>query len=163
MPIPIDYSKLAPQDVLEIAALIEYEAQERYEVFADHLETSGDHAAASFFLRMAELEGAHGAQLTSRRVTRFSDLPSHIRDVVEWDVEGPSLERSMASLTVAQAIGMALASEVRARDFYGEALEHLTDPAVNAVLAELREDEIDHIRILEARRSEESRKSNVKS
>jgi hypothetical protein len=36
VPIPIDFSKLTPQDVLEIANLIEHEAQERYEVFADH-------------------------------------------------------------------------------------------------------------------------------
>lgn len=163
MPIPIDFSKLGPQDVLEIANLIEHEAQERYEVFADHMVTSGDHASAAFFLRMAELERAHGAQLSSRRITRFSDLPSRIRDVVEWDVEGPPLERSLTSLTVAEALEMAIASEVRARDFYGEALEQLSDPAVNAVLAELREDEIGHIRILETRRAEESRKSNVSS
>ncbi len=75
MPIPIDFTKLSPQDVLEIAAFIEHEAMERYETFAAHLEVAGDRGAAAFFLTMAELEGAHGARISARRVARFADLP----------------------------------------------------------------------------------------
>ncbi len=153
MPIPIDFTKLSPQDILEIAAFIEHEAMERYETLAAHLEVAGDRGAAAFFLKMAELEGAHGAQISARRVARFADLPSHIRDAVEWDVEGPSLDRATTKFTVGQALETALASEARARDFYAEALEHLVEPAVAAVLQELRGDEIEHIRMLEQRRA----------
>lgn len=153
MPIPIDFTKLSPQDVLEVAAFIEHEAKERYETFAAHLEAAGDRSAAAFFLTMAKLEGAHGARISARRVARFADLPVHIRDVVEWDVEGPPLDRDRTGLTAAQALEIALASEVRARDFYTEALEHLVDPAVAAVLAELRADEVEHIGMLERRRA----------
>ncbi len=153
MPIPIDFTKLSPQDVLEIAAFIEHEAKERYETFAAHLESVGDRGAAEFFLTMAKLEGAHGARISARRVARFADLPVHIRDVVEWDVEGPALDRDTTKLTAAKALEVALASEIRARDFYTEALEHLVDPAVAAVLAELRGDEVEHIGMLEQRRA----------
>ncbi len=152
MPIPIDFSKLGPQDVLQVAAFIEHEAQERYELFADQLEANGERDAATFFRRMAELEAAHGGELSARRVTRFADLPAHVRDAAEWDVEGPELDRSRVRLSVADAVAMGIASEERARDFYAEALEHMVDPAVAAVLEELRADEVEHIRLLEEQR-----------
>jgi rubrerythrin len=153
VPIPIDFSKLSPQDILDIAAFIEEEARERYETFAAHMEAAGDLGAARFFLKMAELEGSHGAQVTARRQTRFSDLPSHVRNAVEWDVEGPPLDRSRRSFTVAEALDLAVASEVRARDFFAEAAEHLVDPAVAAVLRELHGDEVQHIKMLAERRA----------
>ena len=149
MAIPIDFSKLGPQDILDVASFIEHEAQERYELFAQHLETEGERAAAAFFRRMAELEAAHGAELVGRRITRFADLPARVRDAVEWDVEGPSLDRSRVRLTVGEAVEIGIASEERARDFYAEALEHMVDVQVAAVLEELREDEVSHIRLLE--------------
>jgi len=153
VPIPIDFSKLSPQDILDIASFIEDEAQERYETLAAHMESAGDLGAATFFLKMAELEGAHGAQVSARRQRRFSDLPSHVRDAVEWDVEGPPLDRSRTSFTVVEALDLAVASEVRARDFFAEAAEHLVEPAVAAVLRELHGDEVQHIRMLEEKRA----------
>ena len=153
MPIPIDFSKLSPQDILDIAAFIEDEARERYETFAAHMETAGDLGAAAFFLKMAELEGAHGAKVAARRRTRFADLPAHLRNAVEWDVEGPPLDRSRTSFTVAEALDLAVASEVRARDFYAEAAEQLVDPAVAAALRELHGDELQHIRMLEEKQA----------
>ncbi len=153
MPIPIDFSKLRAQDILDVAAFIEHEACERYEVFAEYLDAQGERGAAAFFRRMAQLEAAHGAELAGRRVTRFADLPAHVRDAVEWDVEGPSLDRSRLRLSVAEAVEIGLASEERARDFYAEALEHLVDPEATRVLEELRADEVSHVRLLEVERS----------
>lgn len=149
MPIPIDFSKLAAQDVLDLASFIEHEAEERYLTFAVHLEAHGDAEGAAFFRRMAALEGAHGAQIEGRRVVRFADLPGHVRDAVEWDVEGPRLDRSRTSLGVGEAFALALASEVRARDFFAGALEHLTEPRTAEVLAELHGDEVGHVRMIE--------------
>ena len=153
MPLPIDWSKLTARDVLDIAAYIEAEAQERYEHFAAHLDRSGESEAAGFFRHMAELEGAHGAQVSERRRVRFADLPASVRDAVEWDVEGPALDRSTATLTTERAFELALASEERARDFFAEASEHLADEATAAVLAELHRDEISHIALLHHIRS----------
>jgi rubrerythrin len=153
VPVPIDFSKLSPGDILDIAAFIEHEAQERYELFADHLDGVGERDAAAFFRRMAELEAAHGSELSTRRITRFSDLAPHVRDAVVWDVEGPPLDRSRIHLSVPEAVAIAIASEERARDFYAEALEHLVDPQVSAVLEELRADEVGHIRLLEEQRA----------
>jgi len=154
MPLPIDFSKLAPQDVLDLAAYIEREAQQRYELFAAHLGDSGDLEAARFFLQMAALEGAHGAQLGRRRAHEFDGLPAHLRDVLEWDVEGPPLDRKVAALSLEAALEMALESERRARDFFAEAMEHVTGDGVQRVLAELHEDELAHIRMIEERRAQ---------
>ncbi len=149
MPIPIDFSKLAAQDVLDLASFIEHEAEERYLTFAVHLEAYGDADGAAFFRRMAALEGAHGAQIEVRRTARFADLPGHVRDAVEWDVEGPQLDRSRTSLGVNEAFGMALASEIRARDFFAGALEHMTGTRTAEMLAELHRDEVGHVRMIE--------------
>jgi rubrerythrin len=149
--LPIDFSKLAAQDVLDIAAFIEREAQQRYEAFADHLERQGNTDAARFFRDMAILEGSHGQAVTNRREREFDGLPAHLRDVVDWDVEGPEMDHDVSKLSAADGTEMALASERRARDFYAEAIEHLADPAVTAVLADLHRDEIYHIRLLEER------------
>lgn len=149
MPTPIDFSKLSPHDVLDLAAFIEHEAEERYLTFAVHLEVSGDADGAAFFRRMAALEGAHGAEIEVRRVKRFADLPGHVRDTVEWDVEGPQLDRSRTSVGPEEAFGMALASEVRARDFFAAALEHMTEPRTAEMLAELHGDEVGHVRMIE--------------
>lgn len=153
MPLPIDYSKLDAQDVLDIAAFIEHEAEQRYEAFADHMEAQGDPESARFFRYMAELEGKHGAVVTARRESEYGGLPARLRDVVEWDVEGPPLDRSARRLSSEAALELALCSEQRARDFFAEAQEHLTDPQVAKVLAELHRDEEDHIRMLEERRA----------
>jgi rubrerythrin len=151
VPLPIDFSKLAAQDVLDIAAFIEREAQQRYEAFADHLERQGETDAAHFFRDMAILEGSHGAAVTNRRERDFDGLPAHLRDVVDWDVEGPEMDHDVSRLSALEATEIALASERRARDFYAEAIQHLADPAVTAVLADLHRDEIYHIRLLEER------------
>jgi rubrerythrin len=153
MPLPIDWSKLTARDVLDIAAYIEHEAQQRYEVFAAHLDRAGESEAARFFMHMAELEGAHGAQVIERRRVRFVDLPGSVRDAVEWDVEGPALDRTLASLTIERAFDLALASEERARDFFAEASKHLADQATATVLAELHRDEIAHVLMLHEMRS----------
>jgi rubrerythrin len=159
MPIPIDFSKLRAQDILDIATFIEHEAQERYEYFADHLERQGDAVSAGFFRMMAALEGAHGAQVGARRTTRFAGLPAHLRDAVEWDVEGPPLDNDVQQLPVEAALEMAIASERRAREFFREALDHLTDTATRDVLAELHRDEVGHIAMLEEQRARLARKA----
>ncbi len=148
MSLPIDWSKLEPQDILDIAAFIEHEAQERYLLFADHLDRQGDSEAASFFRLMAELEGVHGNQVSGRRRSRFADLPGHLRDAVEWDVEGPQLNRETVSLSIREAFALALACEERARDFFAEACDHLVDEKSRELLAELHRDEISHVRML---------------
>lgn len=153
MPLPIDWSKLAPQDILDIAAFIEHEAQERYLYFAEHLDRQGEGEAAAFFRYMAQLEGAHGEHVSQRRQVRFADLPGHVRDAVEWDVEGPTLDRGVTSLSLAEAFTLAVASEERARDFFAEACDHLVEERARRVLAELYRDEVGHVRMLEQMRA----------
>jgi len=149
VPLSIDFAKLSAQDVLDIAAFIEREAQERYDLFADHLASVGEADAARFFRQMAELEAAHGEKATRRRGRDFADLPAHVRNVAEWDVEGPPLDRGVDRLSLGEAIEIALASEARARDFYAAAAEFFVDAPTHRILDDLGRDEIAHIRLLE--------------
>lgn len=149
MPLPIDFAKLSAQDVLDVAAFIEREAQERYTSFADHLASAGEADAARFFRQMADLEAAHGEQVKRRRGREFGGLPAHLRDVVLWDVEGPALDRDVTHLTLADAIAIALASEARARDFFAGATEFFVDAPTRRVLDDLCRDEIGHIALIE--------------
>jgi erythrin-vacuolar iron transport family protein len=159
--IAVDFAKLGPGDVLDLAAFIEHEARERYELFADHLEREGEMSAAQFFRHMAELEDAHGEHLARRRERRFAGLPAHLRDAVEWDVEGPPLDRDATRLALARALEIALASERRARDFFAGAMEFLVDEPTRRVLSELRDDEVAHIRMLEEYRDALSASGSV--
>ena len=85
-------------------------------------------------------------------------LPSGLRDVLEWDVEGPPPDRTVKALSLDAAFEMALASERRARDFFADAMAHFTGDDVHRVLSELHDDELAHIRMIEEyRRQLESR------
>ena len=57
---------------------------------------------------------------------------------------------SAFKLTLRDALLLALEAETRARDYYGEAMEHLTEPQVNELFGELRDSEIEHQRLLRA-------------
>jgi len=149
MATPVDFAKLSAADILDLAAFIEHEAQERYESFAEHLAAQGDGEAAAFFRMMAAVESSHATAVAGRRSARFPDPPARLRDVIEWDVEGPPLDRNVSRLSRDAAVALALASEARAYEFFAGAAEHLVGEAAAAVLAELRDDELGHIRMLE--------------
>ena len=61
-----------------------------------------------------------------------------------WDVEAPDYDQTRAFMSVRQAMDVALRSEVKAHDFFVEALRHLTDPEVKVLFEELRDEELVH-------------------
>ena len=73
MPPTIDFATLSLQDALDLAILIEEEAKERYEEFADQLAKHHTPEAAQFFQTMAGNEAKHGADLLMRRQALFGD------------------------------------------------------------------------------------------
>jgi len=63
----LDISTRDLQDTLDMAVLIEKEAEERYLVFAEQLGVRYPGDAANFFTMMAKNEHKHGVELSERR------------------------------------------------------------------------------------------------
>lgn len=144
MPREIDFSQLRLQDALDLAILVEEEAEERYLEFAEQMDATHTPEAARFFRFMADNEAKHGRELRSRREARFGDTPSAVDRSLLWDVEAPAYEKARAFMTARQALEVALDSETKARDYFTQALPHISDPEVKHLFEELRLEEVDH-------------------
>jgi rubrerythrin len=140
----IDFARLKLQDALDLAILIEEEAEERYQEFAEQMEAFFTPEAAKFFRFMSANEAKHGQALRSRRRERFGDTPASIDRSMLWDVEAPAYEKARAFITPRRVLEIALAAEITAHDFFAHALPYLADPDVRKLFEELRLEEVEH-------------------
>lgn len=140
----IDYKNLNLKDALDIAILIEDEARERYGELAAQLEEHNTAEAAEFFRFMVDNETKHGDQLREHRASRFGDAPQEVDSSAIPEVELADYDEARAFMSVHTALRVAMANEVRAHDFYDEALKFVTDPEVKELFTELRAEEVDH-------------------
>ena len=146
----IDVSTLNLQDVLDMAVLIEKEAEERYLLFAEQIGQRYPGDAADFFTMMARNEQKHGVELAERRRLLFGDVPSRIEDMMKGsEVEAPELEKAVRYMTPRHALEVALASEIKACKFYDRALANdIQDTDARNLIKELRDEELEHQRLL---------------
>lgn len=140
----IDFRTLTLQDALDLAILIEEEAQERYLEFVDQMEQHHTPAAARFFATMARNEEKHGEELRARRQALFGDAPARVKRSQLWDVEAPDYDQPRALMSARQAMEVALVSETKAHAFFVAALPHIADPGVRELFEELRAEEVVH-------------------
>jgi rubrerythrin len=140
----IDFSALALRDALDLAVLIEEEARDRYEEFADQMQLHASPEAERFFRFMAINEEKHRAQLHARRTQLFADEPTKVSRTMIFDVEAPEYDEAHAFMTTNNALESALRSETKAFEFFSSALEHVQDSQVRALFEELRDEELDH-------------------
>ncbi len=140
----IDFASLSLQDALDLAILVEEEAQERYLEFVDQMEQHHTPEAATFFATMARNEQKHGEELRTRRRSLFGDAPRRVKRSMLWEVEAPEYDQPRAFMSARQAMDVALASEVKAHEFFVRAIPHLADPEVKRLFQELRDEEVLH-------------------
>jgi len=140
----LDFTKLSLRDALDLAILIEEEAEERYREFVDQMEQHHTPEAARFFASMAENEKKHGAELRARRHALFGNAPTAVKRSQLWDVEAPDYDQPRALMSARQAMKVALASETKAFDFFVAALPHVSDAEVKKLFQELRDEELLH-------------------
>jgi erythrin-vacuolar iron transport family protein len=140
----VDFGELSLMDALDLAILIEDEARERYEEFGDQMEVHHTPEAAEFFRQMAVNESKHGTELLARRRELFGGEATRMNRSMLWDVEAPDYDGARAFMSPRQAMAVALQSEIKAHDFFVAALPHVSDPAVAALFAELRDEEVYH-------------------
>jgi rubrerythrin len=144
----IAVEQLSMQDALDLAILVEEEAHERYQVLARQVggRYAGD--AGDMFRAMAGYEAKHGAQLSERRQRLFGDTPRRVSREMLYQVEAPDLGAIRVFMSARQAMELALASEQKAREFFERAQKAVTDPDVRSLFAELREEEVEHERLV---------------
>jgi erythrin-vacuolar iron transport family protein len=140
----VDFASLSLQDALDLAILVEEEAQERYLEFVDQMEQHHTPEAARFFAAMAKNEEKHGAELRARRLALFGEAPRRVTRAMIWDVEAPDYDQPRAFMSARQAMEVALASETKALEFFVAALPGVGDPEVRRLFQELRDEEILH-------------------
>jgi rubrerythrin len=145
----IDFSKLSLRDTLDLAISIEEEAKERYDDFAEQMEAHRTAETANFFRFMADNEIKHAEKLAAQRKDLFGDEPSTADTSMLYDIEAPDFDGARAFMSVRAALDVAMEAEVKAYDFYNEALDSVTDPAVNKLFVELREEEAKHQQLIQ--------------
>ena len=106
----IDFASLSLQDALDLAILVEEEAQERYLEFVDQMEKHHTEEAARFFATMAGNEQKHGEELRARRRSLFGDAPRRMKRSMLWDVEAPDYDQPRAFMSARPCATSALAS-----------------------------------------------------
>lgn len=148
MAVEFDFSLLDAMDVLDLACYFEREAAGNYEHLATWSETNSPEAV-KFFSRMARLESQHDSQLEERRRALFGETPPRYRDTAAWEVEVPDFGRLGDSVTLRQALELALGAEQRAEAYFRRATEYISDPRTVAVLEQLAEEEVEHQRMLQ--------------
>jgi len=140
----VDFPRLTLCDALDLAILIEQEAEERYEELADQMDQHHTPEAAQFFRFMATNEAKHGAQLAARRRQLFGDAERSVTRARLWDVEAPDYDQARAFMSVRQAMQTALESEEKAFSFFRQSLPLVTDPETRALFTELQGEEVEH-------------------
>ena len=144
----LDLSKLSLMDALDLAILIEEEAHQRYKMFASQFGRTG--GSGSFFASMAENEAKHGTEILNQRMELFGKAPMKLKLTDLYDVEAPDMGAPRRGMSTVQAFELGLAAEQKAYDFYDMALPGITDPEVKALFTELRDEETEHVEMLQA-------------
>ena len=146
----LDISTLNLQDALDLAVLIEKEAEDRYLMFVDQLGERYRGDAADFFAMMAGNEQRHGMEIAARRRVLFADAPSRVTaDMIE-DIEAPDTGKPRPFMSPRHALNVAMESEVKAYEFFDQALPGIRDQEVRKLFAELRDEELEHQKLLTA-------------
>lgn len=150
MSVSLDLSKLSLMDALDLAILIEEEAHQRYKLFATQVGRTGNkNDPGAFFASMAENEAKHGNELLSRRIDRFGKKPMKVKLTDLFDVEAPDMGEPRRGMSMVQAFELGLAAEKKAYAFYDNALPGITDPEIRELFAELRDEETEHVEMIQ--------------
>lgn len=140
----IDFARLSVMDALDLAVLIEEEAEERYVGFAKLIGSRHEGDAAAFFELMAGYEAKHVQALRERRTKLFADAPRRVSSAMVDSVEAPDHGAPRPFMSTRHALDVALEAERKAEAFYASALNVITDARVQELFKELRAQEVKH-------------------
>lgn len=145
----LDISTLNLQDALDMAVLIEKEAEDRYLLFADQIGRRYPGDAANFFTMMARNEQRHGVEISERRRLLFGDAPSRVTtNMIGNDIEAPDPGKAIRYMSPRHALEVAMESEIKAYEFYNSILPVIQDATVRELIKSLRDEELEHQKLL---------------
>lgn len=146
---PLELEHLTLKDALDLGIQIEEDARDSYVELAGQLRLHHrSDRVAKFFEEMAQMEEAHRAELLAIREARFPGEPLAVR---MDDVDAPPAAHVVdvrVKLTLREALEVALDAEQRAQEFFERALINVKDPEAGALFASLREEEVEHRRLM---------------
>lgn len=138
-------------ECLAEALMIEREAADRCNEFAEFLEDHDEHATAALFRKLARFEQLHAEELERRAIG--VPLPPLRQWEFSWLYDAPpdqgTREIIFHLLTPYDALKIALGAERRARDLFDQVARATSDPAVRGLAEELAAEEVTHIGWLE--------------
>lgn len=140
----IDFANLSLRDTLDLAIAVEEEAKERYDEFASQLDLHHTPEVAKFFRFMSANEVKHAEVLAAQRSELFGSEPVTADTSLIYEVEAPDYDGARAFMSVNEALEVALNSEIKAFEFYDQALPSVADDDVKALFVQLREQEVRH-------------------
>jgi rubrerythrin len=70
-----------------------------------------------------------------------------------FDIEAPEFDTARAFMSIRAALDVALESEVKAYDFYHDALPEISNPEVRELFVNLREEEARHQELIKETRA----------
>ena len=140
----IDFARISLRDALDLAVLVEEEAKDRYEEFADQMEKHHNPEAAKFFRFMLAIEAKHESRLAERRRGLFRDEPRTVTREMIFDIEAPEYDEVRATMTVRQALETSLRAETKAFEFFAAAAEKVDVMDVKELFVDLRDEEREH-------------------
>lgn len=144
----IDFGALDLKDALDLAILVEEEAKDRYEEFVDQMAQHHNADAAHFFRFMMRNEEKHQTQLSDKRAALFGEDPRRVNREMLFDIEAPEYDEVRAMMGVREALETALRAEEKAHAFFVKALSLVTDAEVKKLFEELRDEELEHQRLV---------------
>ena len=149
MPAKVDFSQLTLMDTLDMATLIEVEAFERYSLVRRTARAPPfDRRRGGLRVDGREREEAR-RRARERRHALFGAEPAKVTLDDIFDVEAPDVGSTRWNMSEFNAYQVALHAEKKAYAFYDRALRTVKDPDVKALFEELREEEAEHVRMVE--------------
>ncbi len=147
--------KAAPRTLQEFMAqalLMEREAVQRYNEFADAMEEHNNREVAALFRTMAGYEAKHVAEIMARMGWTEATAPRVA--VTDWPgFEAPEtapLEDVHYLMQPLHALHVALAAEQRAEAFFGQLAEAATQDDVRQAALEMQAEEHEHVQLVQA-------------
>ena len=149
----INFDGLSLRDTLDLAIYVEEEAKDRYEDFAQQMDAHHTPEVAEFFRFMAANEVKHAEKLSKQRSSLFGDEARTADTSNLFDIEAPEFDTARAFMSIRAALNVALESEVKAYEFYNDALPEISDPEVKELFVALREEEARHQELIKETRA----------
>jgi len=161
-----DFAKLKPDEVVQLAIVVEKANARRFETLAEMFERC-DPIVSGIFHELAEEERTHRELLERKYEERFGQLTSGVEESeVKEVIEAVNMAHAepfiFDDMTPLDALQAALNAEKAARQFYSQVAATTSEPDWKQVYDELSEFEADHIWFLEERIENLARAKTVK-